>query len=217
MRHQHGYALIEVMLSSVVILLLGAGLLWLQRWQQVKVQTQHHAALSAFRYSATHLLGEESRYFLPEYIQGLHATVAHQSQRQAMTLPSAQDWQPLQVAHEGRLLGYTERVRFSVFAAEKSQQKLAWGARIPFVSSPMRVESQTSLQVGVGASYGPEHTWQRLQSHERLWQKAATDSHRIVKQLAPFLAPIDAAWSRSAPHTQWLSPWKESIPPRYIH
>ena len=217
MRHQHGYALIEFMLSSAVILLLGAGLLWLQRWQQVKVQTQHHAALSAFRYSATHLLGEESLHFLPEYIQGLHATVAHQSQRQATTLASLQEWQPLQVAHEGQLLGHTERIRFEVVAAEQTQHKPAWGLRLPFMSTSMQVQAQTSLQVGVGASYGPEPTWQRLQAHERLWQKVASGSQMVVKQLGPLLSPVDAAWSRSAPHTQWLAPWKESIPPRYLY
>ena len=58
MSQQKGQAMLEMVVVTSSILLLIWGLVWLQRWQQVKVQTQHHAALSAFRFSQSYELGQ---------------------------------------------------------------------------------------------------------------------------------------------------------------
>lgn len=57
MSRQQGQAMFEMLIVSAAIMVLLFGLIWLQRWQQIKVKTQHHAALQAFRFSQSFELG----------------------------------------------------------------------------------------------------------------------------------------------------------------
>lgn len=216
MHKQQGQALVEMLVVVTVLLLLGAVLLWLQRWQQIKLQTQHHAALSAFRYAATHELGPAPE-FLPDYLTGLHSPLTHQLLRQQQLLLRPQFWQPLVSAHSDALLGARARSLFTVQALELAQQQeLAWGLGRPRLMGLMQVQSQTAIEVGSGAAHGAQQSTERLAAHQRLWRYATLPSQAAFTQLTPLLRPVDSAWSRADPDLHWLTPWQDSVPKPYL-
>lgn len=219
MRRQQGQALLEMVVVTAVIVLLGAALLWLQRWQQVKVQTQHHAALSAFRYAVAHPVAYQDESVQVHYLEGLSSPIKHQLQEQHHTWITLAQWAPLRLGQTGNLLGPTHRARFAVQAIEltPSQTGLAWNLGRPALDGFMRVQSQTTIDVGAGASSGPQQTWERLQSHGPLWQQAEPGSKAAFGLLTPLLKTVDSGWSRPSPSTQWLAPWMESVPQSALH
>lgn len=219
MRPQQGQALLEMLVVTAVILLLGAALLWLQRWQQVKVQTQHHAALSAFRYAVSHPVTSPEEAGKVNYLEGLASPIQHQLQNQYQSWMTLAEWAPLQLGQIDELLGSTNRTRFSVQAVElePSQTGLAWGLGRPALDGFMRVQSQTTIEVGLGVSHGPQQTLARLQAHGPLWQQTEQGSKTAFGLLTPLLKAVDAGWSRPSPSTQWLAPWIESVPPAALY
>lgn len=216
MNNQQGQALIEMMVMVAVLLVVGAALLWLQRWQQIKLQIQHHAALSAFRHASTYELGS-SAVHLPDYVSGLYSPLSHSTLRQQHHLLRPQLWQPLAVAHNDGLFGFTGRSRFVVQALEQPQsQKVAWGLIRPELKPDLQVQSQITIEVGAGAAHGAQQTTERLRAHHLLWRSAAQPSELAVEQLTPLLRHVDAAWPRAVPHPDWLMPWQAAVPKPYL-
>lgn len=218
---QSGQAIVEMLVVTTAILLFLWGLLWLQRWQQIKLQTQHHAALQAFRFSHSHELGLEQTgaesAVYPAYLKGLYSPIAHteQSQAQALGVMPAQH-SLLAKAQEEGLLGATERWRFHSKAHAEGKQTSAWAQRLFEFLPHMALSSQTSIWVGAGHANHDRQAIQRLEASQSLWAYAQARSKTAVKTLTPLLSPVDMAWGRPSPSTEWLLPWHESVPSHHL-
>lgn len=198
---QRGQAMVEMLVVMGAILMLFWGLLWLQRWQQIKLQTQHHAALQAFKFSHSHELSQEQKGLTTAYLAGLYSPIAHQehTERQALGLmPAQHDF--LNLAQQEGLLGATQRWRFSSTAQ----------------GDGMQLQSQTSIWVGAAHAKDDEQAIARLEASTSLWKYAQQNSVVAIKTLSPLLTPVDAAWGRKVPSTDWLRPWQESVPARHM-
>lgn len=199
-KQQRGQAIVEMLVIIVAILMLFWGLLWLQRWQQIKLQTQHHAALQAFRFSQSYELNNPLEQ-QPEYLTGLYSPIAHEEYTKAQTLgvvPAPHHF--LDLAQQEGLLGTTQRWRFSSTAE----------------GAGMQLQSQTSIWVGAGHALSDTHAMERLESSTSLWQYAQRNSNTVIKTLSPLLKPLDAGWGRKSPSTTWLKPWQESVPTHHL-
>lgn len=197
---QRGQAIVEMLVIVVAILMLFWGLLWLQRWQQIKLQTQHHAALQAFRFSHSYEV-EKPLELQPEYLTGLYSPIAHQENTkvQPLGVMPAQDYF-LELAQQEGVLGSTQRWRFSSSAQ----------------GDGMGLQSQTSIWVGAGHANNDVQAIKRLEVSTSLWQYAQKSSVTAIKTLSPLLSPVDAGWGRKAPSTNWLQPWNESVPRHHL-
>ena len=199
---QKGQAIIELLVVVAAVLAVFWGLLWLQRWQQVKLQTQHHAALQAFVFSQSYELGaEEIEMVAPSYLMGLYSPVAHEQSTTVEALgvmPTPH--RLLESARQEGVLGTTQRWRFQ-------SQALASG---------MQLQSQISLWVGAGHANDDSQMVQRLAASTSLWRYAQDPSSTAIKALTPLIKPVDAAWGRAAPSSDWLSVWQESVPQPFL-
>lgn len=198
---QRGQAIVEMLVLIVAILMLFWGLLWLQRWQQIKLQTQHHAALQAFKFSHSHELSQDQEGLTTAYLLGLYSPIAHKehTERQALGVMPAQH-QFLDVAQQEGLLGATQRWRFNSTAQ----------------GDGMQLRSQTSIWVGAAHANNDEQAVARLEASTSLWQYAQQNSVRTFKTLQPVISPVDAAWGRKTPSTDWLRPWQQSVPAHHL-
>lgn len=215
---QRGQAIIEMLVVVVAIFGLLWALLWLQRWQQVKTQTQHHAALQAFRFSQSHSLSHLpiDTELQPAYLQGLYSSISHQEYSESLSLGEMPMQSPfLATAHNDGLFGDSERWRFQSRAAADTWQNGAWKQRVFDFMPEMQVQSQTSIWVGAGYAESDSQAVQRLQGSASLWGATHSASSAGINALAPFLTPVDAAWKRATPSTNWLQPWQESVPSRH--
>lgn len=199
---QRGQAIVEMLVSIVAILMLFWGLLWLQRWQQVKLQTQHHAALQAFKYSHSYELEQKQGELTIAYLAGLYSPIAHQeyTEQQALgVMPAPHHF--LDLAQQEGLLGAAQRWRFKSTAQGEG----------------MQLQSQTSIWVGAAHANSDEQIVKRLEASTSLWKYAQRNSIRAIKTLQPVVSPVDAAWGRKTPSTDWLRPWQESVPAHHFH
>lgn len=197
---QRGQAIVEMLVVIVAIFMLFWGLLWLQRWQQIKLQTQHHAALQAFRFSHSYEVSNSLEQ-APDYLRGLYSPIAHEQTTDAQAL-GAMPAQHLflDVAQQEGLLGNAQRWRFSSLARGEG----------------MQLQSQIGIWVGAGHALSDTQAMERLESSISLWQYAQRNSTTAIKTLSPLLKPVDAGWGRKAPSTTWLQPWQESVPAHHI-
>lgn len=214
MQTQQGQALVEMVMVSALLLLAASSLLWLQRWQEVKAQTQHHAGFAAFRYTQTHLLGPEASAYHPAYMAGLFSPVSHSIQLQHSSTQPLKNWAPEVVANQDALLGVTERVQFRALAqhGKQYQPEIAWWMPHTVVQPALQLTSHTLLDVGLGAPHSSAHMIERLQGSTVLWANAYRASKGAFSQWGPRLRPVDQAWQRAEPNTQWLAPWRDAIP-----
>lgn len=196
---QHGQAIVEMLVVLVAILLLFWGLVWLQRWQQIKLQTQHHAALQAFKFSQSYEL--EQATLGTAYLAGLYSPIAHTERSERHALGVMPDLHPfLAVARQEGVMGSTQRWRFISVAQGES----------------MRLQSQTSIWVGAGHANDADQAVARLAGSTSLWQYAQKNSQAAITARSPLLLPVDMAWGRKSPDTNWLRPWQESVPAHHL-
>lgn len=218
---QSGQAIVEMLVVTTAILMLLWGLLWLQRWQQIKLQTQHHAALQAFRFSQSYELDlrkiRAESAVDPVYLKGLYSPIAHteHSQAQALGVMPAQH-SLLSTAQEEGILGATERWRFHSKAHAHGTQSSAWAQRLFEFVPKMTLNSQTSIWVGAGHANDDTQAVQRLEASQSLWAYAQPRSKRVIDTLTPLLSPVDMAWGRPSPSTDWILPWQESVPIHHL-
>lgn len=214
MHTQQGQALLEMIVASAVLLVAASSLLWLQRWQEIKAQTQHHAGFAAFRYTHTHLLGPAATSHQPNYVAGLFSPLSHSIELHHHTNQSLKVWAPETVAHQDALLGPTERVQFRAQAhqLDAPQRRIAWwwGNKAPLPT--LQLSSHTRIDVGLGAVSSSTQMIERLQLNSTLWRSAYHASATAFSQWAPLIKPVDHAWQRPQPNTEWLAPWRDSIP-----
>lgn len=213
MSQQKGQAMLEMVVVTSSILLLIWGLVWLQRWQQVKVQTQHHAALSAFRFSQSYELGQVDAQ-LPSYIEGLYSGISHQQNSQRLSLGEmAHGAFFIEQAQKEGVLGPSDRWRFESQSVQSNAPKTAIWSTNAFAFLPsMAVKSQTSIWVGAGHAQSDKNMTQRLTASTSLWGHAQKTSQVTIGALSPFLQAVDLGWGRKAPTIDWLEPWQESVP-----
>lgn len=213
MSRQQGQAMFEMLIVSAAIMVLLFGLIWLQRWQQIKVQTQHHAALQAFRFSQSFELGSNQN-LSPEYMTGLYSAIPHQQHSQSTNLGvMPHQASLLNVAQQEGVLGGSARWRFESRAmAAGVDQLAAWQNSSFSVLPEMQVQSQTSIWVGAGHALSDAQMTQRLQGSRSLWRHASGASQASMGLLTPLLQPVELGWGRPAPTTNWLQPWQESVP-----
>lgn len=215
---QRGQAMVEMLVVTGFIMMLLWGLLWLQRWQQIKLQTQHHAALQAFRFSHSYEL-DDALQLQPDYLKGLHSPIAHAEQSSALSLGLMPESHLLmtQARDEGLLGLNNERWRFQSLAQAQSWRHSAWSQSMFDFIPQMKLQSQTSIWVGAGHANNDLQAVERLKRSHSLWTHAQGPSTAAIQALSPLLAPVDSAWGRSTPSTQWLQPWEESVPESYLH
>lgn len=219
MKAQRGQAIIEMLVVSVAIFMLLWGLLWLQRWQQIKLQTQHHTALQAFRFSQSYELDQQQALSVlkPNYLTGLYSPVAHHEQSQADALGAMPAQHSLfSTAQQEGLLGATQRWRFSSTAQEQDWQDSPWSQRLLRFLPFMQLQSQTSIWVGAGHALNDTQAVTRLGASHSLWGYAQSPSKAAISGLQPLLMPVDMAWGRAQPSTEWLQPWQESVPAQHL-
>lgn len=214
MQTQQGQALLEMVVASAVLLIAASSLVWLQRWQEIKAQTQHHAGFAAFRYAQTHLLGPEALNHQPNYVEGLFSPISHSIQLHYYSRPFLNDWVPETVAHQDALLGPTERVQFKAQAQQLKtpQPTMAWWWNNKAPLPTLQLSSHTLLDVGLGAVNSSTQMTERLQHSTTLWRSAYRASDVAFSQWVPLIKPVDRAWQRAEPNTEWLAPWRDSIP-----
>lgn len=213
MSRQQGQAMFEMLIVSAAIMVLLFGLIWLQRWQQIKVKTQHHAALQAFRFSQSFELGSNQN-LNPEYMTGLYSAIPHQQHSQSTNLgPMSHQASLLNTAQQEGVLGGSARWRFESRATAAGVDQLAaWQNTSLSVLPEMQVQSQTSIWVGAGHALSDAQMTQRLQASRSLWRHASGASQASMGLLTPLLQPVELGWGRPAPTTNWLQPWQESVP-----
>lgn len=215
---QQGQAMVEMLVVTTMIIMLLWGLLWLQRWQQIKLQTQHHAALQAFRFSHSYEL-DEALLLQPDYLQGLHSPIAHSEHSTIHPLGVMPDSHVLitQARDEAVLGVNNQRWRFQSLAQVEGWRPSAWSQSLFDFIAQMKVQSQTSIWVGAGHANDDLQAVERLKTSYSLWTHAQGPAAIAIQGLTPLLIPVDSAWGRSAPSTQWLQPWEQSVPAPYLN
>lgn len=164
MNKQRGQAMVEMLVVVVMVWLLIAAVMWLQRWQQIKLQTQHHAALSAFRFSQGWELGANQPVWQPTYHEGLLSPIAHEWHANAQPLgvmsilPSF-----MQQAQREGLFAQSQRWRFSTVVSDSGWLPAAWAQKKPYFLSELKLSSQTSIWVGAGHALSDEDMVQRIE------------------------------------------------------
>lgn len=218
MRQQRGQAMVEMLVVAIAILMLVWGLLWLQRWQQIKTQTQHYAALQAFRFSQSYELDEsESAATKPTYLAGLFSAISHKEQTETQLLGAMPLSDPfLTTARNEGLLGLTQRWRFTSIASAESWHNSAWAQHVFDFMPNMKLQSQTSIWVGAGHAHHDQHAIQRIEASPSLWGSNQKNSALAMSGLSPLLIAVDAGWGRSQPTTSWLKSWQESVPSSHL-
>lgn len=218
MTKQRGQAMVEMLVVSISILMLLWGLLWLQRWQQIKLQTQHYAALQAFRFSQSYELEQKAVIASkPNYLSGLFSSIAHQenTQKQLLGFMPLSD-QLLTHAREEGLFGQTQRWRFTSTAKAEDWFNSAWAQSIFDFMPDMTLQSQTSIWVGAGHAHHDQDAIKRIEGSLTLWGKAQKNSALAIHSLTPLFMPVDMGWNRAQPTIKWLQPWQESIPAHHL-
>lgn len=196
---QRGQAIVEMLVVIGVVLMLFWGLLWLQRWQQIKLQTQHHSALQAFKFSHSYEIDQKE--LSTAYLAGLYSPIAHREHTEIQSLGVMPAQHPfLDLAQQEKILGPTGRWRFNSTAQGEGLQ----------------LKSQTSIWVGAGQANHDAQAIERLETSTTLWQYAQSNSVTAIKALNPLLKPVDAGWKRQPVSTNWLQPWQESVPAHHL-
>lgn len=217
MRAQKGQALIEMIVVLMAVLMLLWAMVWLQRWQQIKLQTQHHASLQAFRLSHSYELKSEALTHMPNYLQGLYSPLAHDqsaSYSQLGAMPNQADF--MTKATQDGLLGETQRWQVRSSAQATSAQTMPWSQQKFEFLPAMQVQSQNSIWVGAGHAHHDIDAVQRLKQSPSLWASAQQASQLAIQPLGTLLKAVDVGWGRATPSTNWLQPWQESVPELYL-
>lgn len=212
MNKQRGQAMVEMLVVVVMVWLLIAAVMWLQRWQQIKLQTQHHAALSAFRFSQGWELGANQPVWQPTYHEGLLSPIAHEWHANAQPLgvmsilPSF-----MQQAQREGLFAQSQRWRFSTVVSDSGWLPAVWAQKKPYFLSELKLSSQTSIWVGAGHALSDEDMVQRIEKSDSLWG-TAVHSQRLVRGWDTRLQAVDRPWARASPQVDWLRPWQHDLP-----
>lgn len=214
---QQGQAVVEIIVVLAALLSVGWGLLWLQRWQQIKQQTQHHAALQAFRFSQSHVL-DQADDLQPIYLQGLYSYLAHQSTTDLRPLGDIDRLSNgMKMAEPEGLLGPSQRWRFSSRVHVDGWELAAWAQKNEALIPIMHLQSEVSILVGTGYAQDDLQMVSRLGASPSLWRSAQNSSAAAIEGLRPLFAPVDRAWGRADSTTSWLQPWQESVPSRHLY
>lgn len=217
MTRQRGQAMVEMLVVTVAILMLLWGLLWLQRWQQIKLQTQHHAALQAFRFSQSYELGQQDAT-QPNYLMGLFSSISHQENTKKQPLGVMPLADPLlSNARDEGLFGATQRWRFTSVGKADGWYNSAWAQSIFDFMPDMQLQSQTSIWVGAGHVHDDKEAVKRIEASQTLWGKAEKNSTLAIRSLTPLFIPVDMGWGRAPPENKWLQTWSESVPSNHLN
>lgn len=208
---QKGQALIELLLFSLVMLVLLAAGVLLQRWQQVKIQLQHRASFNAFTAAQIDESHSEQILSKPKYIADDTNALAYKTWSSRYDLNLVPTNTIIDISRKEALLDSLQSRRFVAQAKADGWVNSAWSMAMPWAQS-MRLQEQTSLWTGTAATLSVSHTRERLENSKVLWRHTKTKTDRFIEPLISELTLIDQAWSRPKPQLDWLKAWQNAIP-----
>uniref|UniRef100_UPI00333F977E hypothetical protein n=1 Tax=Castellaniella defragrans TaxID=75697 RepID=UPI00333F977E len=224
-----GQALAEALVAMGVLAAAWLAVAWLGRLQDIDLQAMHASRRQAFAYAyqgieAAPAAAPGSPYFLgtgqhwesrhaPNLIAGVGGRVF-----QAPQAPVRQVGDPTSSAAAIRRelrLG-DETVWISAVDLTTAGASQVEGGLRDFDQRLLRLTHHTAILRGAGAASGDAQVQATLAGADMLWADAADHSAQLTRALGARVGPLDAAWGRADPQTDWLTPWTAWIPARHL-
>ncbi len=229
----------EALVVLLALLSVWAGLAWLARYQDMALQTSH-----ASRFAVFSMTRGEAANPLPLIRQSHFAGPAHSwadrrgkailsDARNEVSLdrvhgdpinatgqpggegeagPLRQSWQ----VHDNGMVHAVVKVRATGTGVDK-QKGPAWGDGLrAFDLGYPPLQRHTSILVGSGHAPTDIEAQRRIDQSGPAWRNQVTHTYGTASMVATRALPLDAAWGRPGPTSDWLRPWVGIVPSRHL-
>lgn len=196
---ERGQAMIEAMIGVIVIGAFVAGTHAAGRWHSKSVDALQSSAAEGFLRS----MGKRPGIDLPEF-QSHHVPIASSPEQLSGHRVADRLRREWNIDSPGP-------ITTAVAAAPKSSN-----ARLPVWVPQTEIVRHFHVIGGTGHGYSDRQAQAHVGTSRTAWASAALRSSEIVRLSGERLHPVDVAWRRSAPDSDWLSRWAGYVPARLL-
>lgn len=236
---QSGQALVEALISMLILIVLWVGVGWLGRIQDLALHASHAARYSAFtatrhntdtpevpvfsgffHHSGNRWMDlrgqalQASIYPSVELVFNRHAPLSTDLQIGGSNPGTAQlraDWE---TADKGVLTAEVHLIPTVLLSTGQSDTSLLRLGQFE-VAYP-HVRRHTAIMTGAGHSSSDLAAADRIANSALAWSEPVNQSYRLGRRVASVASQIDQAWNRPAPVFDWLHPWSEYVPQHHL-
>lgn len=229
----------EALVVLLALLSIWAGLAWLFRFQDIALQTSHASRFAAFSMTRgeaadplpllrqSHLSGsahswadrrgksilsDARREVSLHRVPGQSIDDGAQPGGEGEAGPLRHSWQ----IQDNGIVHAVVNVRAAGSSVDKHKGR-AWGDGLrSFDLRYPTVQRHTSILVGTGHSASDDESQRRIDQSVPAWRSQATHTYGVASMVTTRALPLDEAWGRSGPTSDWLSPWIGIVPSRHL-
>jgi len=232
---QSGQAIVEALLTLVILSLVLTAVAWLGRYQDIALQASHASRYAAFATARaeppvfnsiwhSYFLGPSHRWSdrRGQRLLNNERQLDVEVNRERELVPWAQPGQMAanaqdlreqwSVADEGMVDAHIS-VAFSPNQMQEASKVSAFAAGLrDFDAAYPTLTRHTSILTDAGHASSAEHAQRHVRESTRAWSNASNDSYRLAKQIQTVMNPVDAGWGRTGPNVDWLDAWTDAVP-----